>query len=420
MKVASFKKVITCQVGDDLAGYGAGITSEAFHDDLYMRGICMDDGTQKAVMISFDLLGLDQDEDETIRRIFHEETGIPEENVVLSCTHTHSGPHARKINRPNMFNERYVKELYGWVREAAAELAHAEFRETDVFFYGRHCPENINRRVVAIEDNTCRGLPENKELLPIADGICDDELGVLAFFDSAKRRLTDVLVNFAAHPLASHSPYMRAGHSISADYPGFLRDFVERESGIPCTFFNGAAGDMFPKEYEQGFEAAAKLGETLGKAVMESMVNMVRNRERFQIKEPKLQVRLVDVPVRTGDPTGRNRNRPKAGSPVIREQLHLLTIGDEVCFVGVPGEMVTELGLMLKWSSPFKKTFILYLSTDNLGYICHPNAFIEGGYEPYKSLVDTMAGFKMLEAAVKNLYEMKGGANAHDATPVEE
>ena len=120
MKVASFKKVITCQVGDDLAGYGAGITSEAFHDDLYMRGICMDDGTQKAVMISFDLLGLDQDEDETIRRIFREETGIPEENVVLSCTHTHSGPPARKINSPNMFNERYVKELYGWVREAAA------------------------------------------------------------------------------------------------------------------------------------------------------------------------------------------------------------------------------------------------------------------------------------------------------------
>ena len=83
MKVASFKKVITCQVGDDLAGYGAGITSEAFHDDLYMRGICMDDGTRKAVMISFDLLGLDQDEDETIRRIFREETGIPEENVVF-------------------------------------------------------------------------------------------------------------------------------------------------------------------------------------------------------------------------------------------------------------------------------------------------------------------------------------------------
>ena len=31
---------------------------------------------------------------------------------------------------------------------------------------------------MALEDNTCRGLPENKELLPIADGICDDELGV--------------------------------------------------------------------------------------------------------------------------------------------------------------------------------------------------------------------------------------------------
>ena len=339
MKVRSFKKVITCQVGDDLAGYGAGITSVAFHDDLYMRGICMDDGVQKVVMVSFDLLGLDQDQDETIRKIFHEEIGLPEENVIISCTHTHSGPHARRINRPGMFNERYVKELFAWVREAAAELKTAEFRETDLFFYGRHCPENINRRVVAIEDNTCRGLPENKDLLPVADGICDDELGVLAFFDSQKRQLTDVLVNFAAHPLATHAPYMRAGHSISADYPGELRNFVEKEAGIPCTFFNGAAGDMFPKEYEQGFEAARELGEKLGKTVLESMVNMVRNRARFQIREPKLQVRLVDVPVRVGDPAGRNSARPKSGTPVIHEQLHRRAIGDEVCFVGVPGEM---------------------------------------------------------------------------------
>ncbi|MBO5791655.1 MAG: hypothetical protein J6S54_04200 [Lentisphaeria bacterium] len=419
MKVVSFKKVITCQVGDDLAGYGAGITSVAKHDDLYMRGLCMDDGTQKVVMISFDLLGLDEDQDAMIRRIFHEETGIPEVNVILSCTHTHSGPHARKINRPGMFNERYMNELYAWVRETAKELSCAEFRETDVFFYGRHCPENINRRVVALEDNTCRGLPEHKELLPIADGICDDELGILGFYDTEARQFTDVLVNFTAHPLATHVPYMKAGHSISADYPGYLRDFVERESGIPCTFFNGAAGDMFPKEYEQGFEAAEKLGTTLGKAALECMVNMVRNRARCQIREPKLQTRMIEVPVRVGDPTGRNCNRPKAGKPVIREQLHLLTIGDDVCFVGVPGEMLTELGLMIKWSSPYKKTFILYLSTDNVGYICHPNAYIAGGYESTKSLVDTMAGFKMVEAVVKNLYEMKGGDTALQVTDIE-
>ncbi len=418
MKVASFKKKITCRIGDDLAGYGMGIKSVAFHDDLYMRGLCMDDGEQKVLILSFDLLGLDQPQYEQIRKIFHEETGIPEQNVILSCTHTHSGPHARKVNLPGGFNERYEKELFGWVREAAAELKQTEFRETDVFVYGKHCPENVNRRVVALEDNSWQSLPDRKHLLSVADGICDDELGVLAFYDSKKRRHEAVLVNYAAHPLVSHCPNMRSGNTISADYPGELRNFIEQETGAECTFVNGAAGDMFPKEYEQGFEAARKLGVTLGKHVIECMSDMVRNRDRFQIKDPKLQVRLIDVPVRTGDPEKLNSYRPKAGPPVICEPLHFLSIGSEVCFIGVPGETVTELGLMLKWCSPFKKTFVLYLSTDNVGYICHPNAYVSGGYEADSSLVDTLAGFKLVEAAVNEMYSMKGGRCSREIAPI--
>ena len=38
--------------------------------------------------------------------------------------------------------------------------------------------------------------------------------------------------------------------------------------------------------------------------------------------------------------------------------IQLVSVGD-VCLIGVPGELVAELGLEMKWHSPFRKTFIL-------------------------------------------------------------
>ena len=42
---------------------------------------------------------------------------------------------------------------------------------------------------------------------------------------------------------------------------------------------------------------------------------------------------------------------------------------------------MAELGSVLKWMSPFKRTYILYQGTDSLDYIAHPNAYLWGGFE---------------------------------------
>ena len=410
MKIASFKKIITCHIGDDLGGYGIGITSVAIHDDLYLRGLCLDDGEKRVLILSYDLVGIDLPDLKTIREIVKEELGLEPADVVISCTHNHSGPHSR-WERPTPLNERYMKELFQWTREAVAGLRTAEFREVDVYFYGKHCKENINRRVVALEDNTARPLPSFKDLLPFADGITDDELGLIAFHDPSKPRFTDVLVNFAAHPLASHTPHqMRAGNTITADYPGEIRKYVEENSGAECFFVTGAAGDMFPKEYEQGFEASRKMGVSIGKTVIECMANLIRNKERFKIKDPKLNTLIVDVELKLlCDENKRTKYAiRKDGMETAPEPLHFLTIGKEVCFIGVPGELLAEVGLMMKWCSPFRKTFILYNSTDYAGYFCHPNAFVSKGFEYNGAIFASLSGFKLLEAAVKNMYRLRG------------
>ena len=59
VKAAWFRKDISCDIGATLAGYGNNDVSVGKLDDLEMNGLCVDDGRDKVLIISFDLLGLD-------------------------------------------------------------------------------------------------------------------------------------------------------------------------------------------------------------------------------------------------------------------------------------------------------------------------------------------------------------------------
>jgi hypothetical protein len=78
----------------------------------------------------------------------------------------------------------------------------------------------------------------------------------------------------------------------------------------------------------------------------------------------------------------------------VRSYFSLWAVGP-VLFAGVPGELSAELGLFLKWFSPFPKTYVMYLATDRLGYISHPNAYVWGGYEARNSLCGPTGGMEL-------------------------
>ena len=93
VKAAWFRKAISCDVGATLAGYGNNDVSVGKLDDLEMNGLCVDDGRDKVLIISFDLLGLDNGTVKYVRSVASKALGMKEVNVLVSCTHTHGGPH---------------------------------------------------------------------------------------------------------------------------------------------------------------------------------------------------------------------------------------------------------------------------------------------------------------------------------------
>ncbi|MBR2364738.1 MAG: hypothetical protein IKA79_06015 [Lentisphaeria bacterium] len=246
MKIAWFRKKITPEVGAYLAGYGLNDKSVALLDDLYAAGLCVDDNERKVLIISLDLLGLDEWFIKKCRERLAAILQIPVEAVMLTCTHTHTGPETRTLaSAPQQLHTKYLDLLYEILAEGAEELT--EFTECEVSFFSEYCDANRNRRYIA-GDNHASFTPHRREVISACEKLyADKELGGVVFVNKETLLPCYLIGNYAAHPLAGHSPGL-GGLRISADYPGAFCKYVTRNTGAECMFISGAAGDMVPKE----------------------------------------------------------------------------------------------------------------------------------------------------------------------------
>jgi len=162
-----------------------------------------------------------------------------------------------------------------------------------------------------------------------------------------------------------------------------VRAIVKESTGCPLCYITGAAGDNHPKASEGGFAETRRVGQVLATETIR------RSYDGFHVTEPSIcnADALYPLRYRTWEDFQRiplkgmhagvlteNYKRVESPGAEIDVEFSLLAIGP-VLFIGVPGEMLAELGSVLKWFSPFKRTYIMYQATESLDYIAHPNAF---------------------------------------------
>lgn len=409
MKISFFKRDITPEVGAKVAGYGMEDVSMSKLTELFMTGLLADDGERKVLLVSFDLQCLDV---EYIHK-FRQEAGailnIPAEAVMLTFTHTHGGPQTNsEAGFSDYLNLPYLDFLGKALMEEVRNLAeNVSPVECDPYFYSIKVDENKNRRVV-MADNYAAYIPWRAELRRCADGFTDQELGSVIFYKKKSLFPAYVIGNYAAHPLAAHTPGT-GGRRISADYPFYFRNYVTEETGAECMFVSGACGDMIPKKDELGSEAARQMGCRLGEGIFRGLLDVMRNRERFMMESDKVGAicRSIKVPVR---PAYRNNGNMlpdrDLGKSEIELEIQCLAIG-EVCFVGVPGEWCAELGAEVKWHSAFRKAFIAFSATSYQDYMCPGNFLMQGCYEAQKQHFPARYSIDMIKLAVDTTYELR-------------
>ena len=137
---------ITPPVGVDMTGFG-GRPSGAIgiHDDLFAKVLELDDGNRKLVILTSDLLSLDFDLVSRLRELIKERLHIPPESVMLSSSHTHSGPATISLRGLGKRDENYVdvlvSKIVGATVEAESKLSEAKLG------YGRgNVQVGVNRR----------------------------------------------------------------------------------------------------------------------------------------------------------------------------------------------------------------------------------------------------------------------------------
>ncbi|MHC4325116.1 MAG: hypothetical protein ACYSUX_12705 [Planctomycetota bacterium] len=417
---------ITPPLGIPLIG-SYGKPSEDVLDELYAKALVLDDGANAVVIVSCDLLYTPLEEiTGPVRKIIAGKTGIPKRNILVCATHTHSGPEvftrskfgSPKDTKPGIdhsFLDTLVKKIAG-----SALIAHKEMRQIKIgaakgrapeIVYNRR-PKNNNglvkmaftlppevratRKVVVDPGGDVRTtfiMPDDNAEWKF--GPIDPEVCVLRVENMTGEILAS-LVNFGCHPV---SIYPHLSTSISADYPAFVTSVIEEAEGGLCLFALGLAGDAVP--YDRGVLPRQQIGRAVGGEAL----------RRLQFVTTTDNVALNGLKKKISFPAKKPISENAAGDDKIpgpvTSEIQVLRIGD-IYILGLPGEVLVEVGLEIKKRAGLENLFIVTVSNDAIGYVCHSAAYDEGGYEPAGATkLAKGAGEIMIEQALKLIDRIK-------------
>ena len=217
------EQIITPPLGTDLTGFGFYLDrrTDRVLDDLKARALFLKNGGRTQLLIVCDLLGFTVPFSDKVRGRLARELGMPGENILLACTHTHSGPAAQPLAGLGVANPAYIEGLPDAISRAAA-MAAASPEEAE-FGFGTEAVEPIgyNRR--------------NRNF---------GEIDPWLKFAVLKLRGRKIyLLNYACHAVT-----LGPTKEVTADWLGAAAAEVE-QAGHRALVFQGFCGDIDPVCY---------------------------------------------------------------------------------------------------------------------------------------------------------------------------
>jgi len=208
---------VTPQLGVRLGGYGVKERpAEEILDRLHATAMVLEQDGLRVAVINLDWICIDEDIVSRIRQGVHQRTGIPERNVSVCTTHSHSVPNTLNFwgwgDRENAYIESVLPEVI-----RSVELAKDNLREVEAGVAATESLAGVNRR----------GIAENGSVNFGADphGCFDPTLTVLHFRD--KSGDVGILVHYGAHGTA-----MGCNRLVSRDWCGVMKDDALVEQNV--------------------------------------------------------------------------------------------------------------------------------------------------------------------------------------------
>jgi neutral ceramidase len=445
LSVGAAKADITPPVGCVMGGYAARKgRAESIAAPLYCRTFVFDDGTSKLVLAVCDLVFVTYDITSLARRLIADELGIPAACVMVTGTHTHSGPDGVTMGLDAVFTESVSRKIAGSVSEALLRRQPVWLKYADV-------------PVTTISQNRRDpgGLIETTARLLIAEHA-----------DTARPLAT--IVNYACHATVLEYDNL----ALSPDFPGAVAASVEQSVGGQAAYLQGCAGSINPVWMRHDHDEAKRIGSILGLAAARTVHEAIPLGRRLWsvnlsmaedvVKPPPANCRVVaDGPLcghsekvslsprsrpsaqdseaeladleealsRPGDPEQRKRliarraavyrehhfaNHPyryavrsDVGRGIASDpydvEVQTLRFGPDTVIVGLPGEPFLQIGEEIRRRSGLQNVMVAGYANEAIGYIPVATEFALDGYEVGSAHFTTEAAHSLIEGGVRSI-----------------
>lgn len=395
------KVVITPERPMPMAGYASrgAKHAEGKLTELWAKALVIQDGAgSRGVLVTIDLVGIERKLSEAICEALQNRYGFERQQIVLACSHTHTGPVVAKNLRPmhyQLFDEadRKLVDDYATVLEskivqvvgaAVDSLAPAELS------WGQGTAGfAVNRR-----NNPEKEVPARREQNAL-QGPFDHDVPVLTV--RRADQLAAIVFGYACHCTVLSSMQW------SGDYAGFAQQELEAaHPGTIAMFWAGCGADQNPLPRREE-ELARQYGHELA-----ASVEAVLTQPLAKI-DPGLATSYAEIPLKFGDlPTremlqsdSQSSNqyvaaRAKsllakldAGTPLSSIYPYPVTywrLGRQVDWFFLGGEVTVEYALRTKAelggdAAPAPGVWVTAYAQDVMAYIPSRKVLFEGGYE---------------------------------------
>jgi hypothetical protein len=375
--------------------------------ELFAKALALQDSSSnRLVIVTLDLIGVPRSLRQAVEQQARVDHGLTREQLLMNCSHTHSGPEFRIQRGPQdwaMFGKENIRgaksaddygiELRGRIREVIS-LALAELGPAALSYQHARCGFAMNRRTPV------RGGYDN---FPNPEGPVDHDVPVLRV-DGADGRLRAVLFGYACHNTTL------ALYQFSGDYAGFAQQALEKaHPGAVALFMLGCGGDQNP--YPRGTVPLAQAhGQTLATAVDAAlMTTPMKLSGPLRGALAELELDYAPVPTRAEFEARLQTNGPAADhARRMLERLNqdgrlperypypvqLLQFGDQLTLVALAGETCVDYSHRLKRElrepalslSNAPALWVAGYCNDVMAYIPSARLLREGGYEPHSSM----------------------------------
>ncbi|MCF1750010.1 neutral/alkaline non-lysosomal ceramidase N-terminal domain-containing protein [Mariniradius sediminis] len=378
------KAFINPPLGAFIAGDKQNRVFTGVLDSLYAKAVVLYDGEKALALVTVDCIGLLYPELQKVREavaLMPFDIPFSPENIVISSTHTHSGPDVVGIwgkdysqsGRDPEYMDFLVQTISAQILEASkslqpvsARFARASFGESWV---ENICGEEIDREVTSIR-----------------------------FVDQEEKTVAS-LTNFACHPTHLDAVFSE----ISADYLAGFYKAMEKNWGGEHLFLQGAIGGWVQPKDKADYQIALQRGSDLA----ETVINAHQKETPLQSDRIFFSRKTILFPVENeawkalaaGGIFDRNIGE------MVESEVTWFGIG-EATFATHPGESTPFHSLETKKMMPEGPKFVLGLGQDALGYILKPSYFEDPMLPHAAYLTRTSLGKNTAETMMQAISEL--------------